>query len=215
MRKGTEGSKFRHVYGKAANKDKCYDCVPITLSVHDNHFCAVNPHFIAVVTECAGGGAFLVIPIHQVSTEHGWKGPQGSSSPTPCTRRVTQSTGHRAVKIWDIPKHFLTRNITSPNKELLGHTRRVGLIEWHPTASNILFSSGYDYKVGYFSAILDIHKDVILSMSFNTDGSLLATACRDRNIRLIDPRAGLVLQVGWIQRFVVQLISFGCISSSG
>lgn len=61
-------SKFRHVYGKAASKEKCYDCVPITRNVHDNHFCAVNPHFIAVVTECAGGGAFLVIPIHQVSS---------------------------------------------------------------------------------------------------------------------------------------------------
>ena len=55
--------------------------------------------------------------------------------------------------------------------------------------------------------ILDAHKDVVLSMSFNTDGSLLATACRDRKIRLIDPRAGTVLQVGWLQRFVVQLIS--------
>uniref|UniRef100_A0A8C6ZAW7 Coronin n=1 Tax=Nothoprocta perdicaria TaxID=30464 RepID=A0A8C6ZAW7_NOTPE len=223
MRKGTEGSKFRHVYGKAANKDKCYDCVPITLSVHDNHFCAVNPHFIAVVTECAGGGAFLVIPIHQTGKldPHypkicGHKGNVLDIKWNPFNDFVIASCSEDAtVKIWDIPKHFLTRNITSPNKELLGHTRRVGLIEWHPTASNILFSSGYDYKVGYFSAILDIHKDVILSMSFNTDGSLLATACRDRNIRLIDPRAGLVLQVGWIQRFVVQLISFGCISSSG
>lgn len=61
-------SKFRHVYGKVASKDKCYDCVPITRNVHDNHFCAVNPSFIAVVTECAGGGAFLVIPIKQVSS---------------------------------------------------------------------------------------------------------------------------------------------------
>lgn len=59
-------SKFRHVFGKPASKENCYDSVPITRSVHDNHFCAVNPHFIAVVTECAGGGAFLVIPLHQV-----------------------------------------------------------------------------------------------------------------------------------------------------
>lgn len=56
--------------------------------------------------------------------------------------------------------------------------------------------------------ILDAHKDVVLSMSFNTDGSLLATACRDRKIRVIDPRAATVLQVGWVQRFMVHLISF-------
>ena len=30
----------------------------------------------------------------------------------------------------------------------MGHARRVGLVEWHPTDANILFSSGYDYKVG-------------------------------------------------------------------
>ncbi|NXS31118.1 COR2A protein, partial [Pomatostomus ruficeps] len=110
------------------------------------------------------------------------------------------------VKIWDIPNQLLKRNITTPKKELLGHARRVGLIEWHPTAENILFSSGYDYKIMIWNLdvkdavlstpvkILDAHKDVVLSMSFNTDGSLLATACRDRKIRVIDPRAGTVLQ---------------------
>lgn len=33
--------------------------------------------------------------------------------------------------------------------ELYGHSRRVGLIEWHPTSSGILFSAGYDYKVAH------------------------------------------------------------------
>ncbi|NXD73449.1 COR2A protein, partial [Eolophus roseicapillus] len=179
-------SKFRHVYGRPASKEKCYDCVPITHNVHDNQFCAVNPHFIAVVTECACGGAFVVIPIHQESH----KDPS-------CAIQV---------KIWEIPKPLLTKTITSPKKELLGHVRRVGLIEWHPTANNILFSSGYDYKIMIWNLdttktvisnpvkILSPHRDVVLSMSFNTDGSLLATACRDRKIRLIDPRAGTVLQ---------------------
>ncbi|KAF1503138.1 Coronin-2A, partial [Megadyptes antipodes antipodes] len=207
-------SKFRHVYGKAASKEKCYDCVPITRNVHDNHFCAVNPHFIAVVTECAGGGAFLVIPIHQTGKldPHypkicGHKGSVLDIKWNPFNDFVIASCSEDAtVKIWDIPKHLLTRNVTSPKKELLGHVRRVGLIEWHPTANNILFSSGYDYKIMIWNLdtkeavisnpvkILDAHKDVVLSMSFNTDGSLLATACRDRKIRLLDPRAGTVLQ---------------------
>lgn len=42
---------------------------------------------------------------------------------------------------------------------------------------------------------INCHQDVILSMSFNTNGSLLATACKDRKIRVLDPRAGAVLQV--------------------
>lgn len=39
------------------------------------------------------------------------------------------------------------------------------------------------------------HTDVVLSMSFSTDGSLFATTCRDRKIRLIESRFGNLLQV--------------------
>lgn len=41
---------------------------------------------------------------------------------------------------------------------------------------------------------ISCHQDVILSMSFNTNGSLLATTCKDRKIRIVDPRLGIVLQ---------------------
>ncbi|NWT72122.1 COR2A protein, partial [Prunella himalayana] len=211
-----QSSKFRHVYGKAASKDKCYDCVPITHNINDNHFCAVNPKFIAVVTECAGGGAFLIIPIKQTGKldPHyprvcGHKGNVLDIKWNPFNDFVIASCSEDAtVKIWDIPNQMIKKNITTARKELLGHTRRVGLIEWHPTAANILFSSGYDYKIMMWNLddtaavlskpvkILDVHRDVVLSMSFNTDGSLLATACRDRKIRVIDPRAGAVLQEG-------------------
>lgn len=39
------------------------------------------------------------------------------------------------------------------------------------------------------------HTDVVLSMSFNTDGSLFATTCRDRKLRLVESRTGNLLQV--------------------
>ncbi|XP_077201602.1 coronin-2A isoform X2 [Paroedura picta] len=207
-------SKFRHVYGKAATKENCYDCVPITQSVHDNHFCAVNPHFIAVVTECAGGGAFLVIPLNQTGKldPHypricGHKGNVLDIKWNPFNDFVIASCSEDAtVKVWNIPQHLLQKSITHAQKELLGHARRVGLIEWHPTASDILFSTGYDYKIMIWNLntkepvieapvkTISFHTDVILSMSFNTDGSLLATACRDRKIRIIDPRAGTLVQ---------------------
>ena len=38
-------------------------------------------------------------------------------------------------------------NLTEWLVDLHGHTRRVGYIEWHPTAENILLSAGYDFKV--------------------------------------------------------------------
>lgn len=51
------------------------------------------------------------------------------------------------VKVWEIPPHGVMKNLTVPWKDLQGHSRRVSLVEWHPTANNILFSTGYDYQV--------------------------------------------------------------------
>ncbi|TRY75937.1 hypothetical protein DNTS_033499, partial [Danionella cerebrum] len=110
------------------------------------------------------------------------------------------------IKVWQIPEHGILKNMTLPWKELQGHSRRVGLIEWHPTACDILFSSGYDYQVFIWKLdvpeeviknpirSISVHTDVVLSISFNTDGSRLATSCKDKKIRVIDPRTGALLQ---------------------
>ncbi|MBN3303806.1 coronin-2A isoform X2 [Amia ocellicauda] len=207
-------SKFRHVFGKPSTKENCYDGVPITRSVHDNHFCAVNPRFIAVITECAGGGAFLVVSLHHT-------GKVDPHHPRVCGHRgnvldvkwnpfddfsIASCSEDSTVKIWDIPKHGMVKNITVPKKDLQGHSRRVGLIEWHPTARNVLFSTAYDYKIMIWNLdtpdaviknpvkTIGLHSDLVLSMSFNTDGSLLATSCKDKKIRVIDPRTTTLLQ---------------------
>ena len=54
------------------------------------------------------------------------------------------------VKLWQIPKDGLVTPLTDWWVDLHGHTRRVGYLEWHPTAENIILSAGYDYKVCSF-----------------------------------------------------------------
>lgn len=207
-------SKFRHVFGKAAAKESCYDGVPITRSVQDNSFCAVNPRFLAVITECAGGGAFLVLSVHhtgKIDPHHprvsGHRGNVLDIKWNPfndyCIASCSEDT---TVKVWDIPPHGVLKTLTVPWKELQGHSRRVSLIEWHPTANNILFSTAYDYQVMIWNLncpeqviknpvrTISHHTDVVLSMSFNTDGSCLATACKDKKVRLMEPRSGNLLQ---------------------
>lgn len=51
------------------------------------------------------------------------------------------------IKIWEIPEGGLTSNLCEYKMELLGHKRKVLHIEWHPTASNILISAGFDHAV--------------------------------------------------------------------
>lgn len=65
--RGVRSSKFRHVYGVPFKRERCYDNIKITRNAHDSNFCAVNPKFVAIVTEVAGGGAFLVLPLDHVS----------------------------------------------------------------------------------------------------------------------------------------------------
>lgn len=55
------------MYGVPFKRERCYDNIKITRNAHDSNFCAVNPKFVAIVTEVAGGGAFLVLPLDHVS----------------------------------------------------------------------------------------------------------------------------------------------------
>lgn len=210
--RGIRSSKFRHVFGSAARKDKSYDCVKITKNAHDSSFCAVNPKFVAIVTETAGGGSFLVIPIEKIGRVDicagrvtGHHGPVLDLQWNPFNDNIIASSSDDCtVKIWYIPDGGLKKsNLNTPVMDLQGHKRRVGYIVWHPTAENILFSAGFDYLIlvwnigeGVMVHSIDCHPDTIHSLSFNRDGSLLATTCKDKKLRIIDPRSGKVLEEG-------------------
>ncbi|KAJ3515716.1 hypothetical protein NLJ89_g1588 [Agrocybe chaxingu] len=79
-----------------------------------------------------------------------------------------------------------------------GSPRKIGQVLFHPTASNVVASSSGDYAVKLWDlanpedarAILTGHGDVIQSMAFNPTGTLIATTCRDRKLRIFDARAG-------------------------
>lgn len=202
-------SKFRNVYGRTWTREQSFDSVPITRSVHDSHFCSVNRKYVAVVTESAGGGAFIVIPINQCGRLEpnfpkvcGHHGNVLDIKWSPFYDNIIASCSEdTSVRIWEIPEGGLRRNMSTALLELYGHSRRVGLIEWHPTSSGILFSAGYDYKVliwnldeGEPVKMIDCHTDVVLSISFNTNGSLMATSCKDRKLRIMEPRSGRVVQ---------------------
>ena len=89
-----------------------------------------------------------------------------------------------------------------PVQNLSGHKRKVGNVRWPPTASNVLATSSTDYTVkvwdvekGAAKCHVDGHADIIQSIDWNYEGSLIATACKDKKIRIIDPRTGRVVSV--------------------
>ena len=53
----------------------------------------------------------------------------------------------------------------------------------------------WDARRGVLMQTLDLHTDVIYSLSLNRDGSRIVTTSRDKRLRIIDPLSGKILQV--------------------
>ncbi|CAF1127073.1 unnamed protein product [Adineta steineri] len=212
MARVVRNSKFRHIFGQAAKKQDCYENIRITKSAWDSTFCSVNPKFLAIITESAGGGAFLVVPLEKMGR---------------IDRDVPLVTGHKAavldiawcphndnviasgsedctVKVWQIPDGGLTsNNLTQAAVDLVAHQRRVGQVVWHPSALNVLLSAGGDMKIFIWNVgkatiltTIDCHPEVILSVSWNYSGSRIVTSCKDKIFRIINPRTGHVVKSG-------------------
>ncbi|KAL8198986.1 UNVERIFIED_CONTAM: Coronin-6 [Gekko kuhli] len=114
---------------------------------------------------------------------------------------IASASEDTTVMIWQIPDYVPMRNMTEPIVTLEGHSKRVGILTWHPTARNILLSAGGDcviilWNVGTGEALLtldDLHTDLIYNVCWNRSGSLFITTCKDKHLRIIDPRQHLVV----------------------
>ncbi|TWW70341.1 Coronin-1C Coronin-3 hCRNN4 [Takifugu flavidus] len=201
-------SKFRHVFGQAAKADQCYDDIRISQMTWDSNFCSVNPKFVAMIVDASGGGAFMVLPLTKTGridmsypTVCGHTGPVLDIEFCPHNDNIIASSSEDcSVMIWEIPDGGLTSPLTDPVVKLEGHSKRVGLLNWHPTAHNVLMSAGCDniiilWNVARGEAVvrIDVHPDMIYSACWNRDGSRILTSCKDKTLRLLDPRKGTVL----------------------
>ncbi|CAL8129858.1 unnamed protein product [Orchesella dallaii] len=202
-------SKFRHVYGSACKREQCYDNIRVSKSSWDSTFCAVNPKFVAIIVESAGGGAFIVLPLNKVGRippdyplVGGHKGPVLDIAWCPHNDNVIASGSEDClVKVWQINDHGLSRTLTESVVDLQYHQRRVGLVLWHPTAHNILLTAGSDNQVVIWNVgtgeplvEIDCHPDLVYSACWNWDGSQLVTTCRDKKLRIINPRTGEITE---------------------
>ncbi|EDO41467.1 predicted protein [Nematostella vectensis] len=207
-------SKFKHVFGNPAKKEGCYEGINISQIAWESNFCAVNPKFLAVALESSCGGPFLVLPLSQTGKIDPFNQPKvnGHTRPVldlgwnPFDDNVIASASEDcSIKIWYIPDCGLCEDLNREDfiGHLQGHDRKVGIIRWHPCASNIIASAGFDdviiiWDVEREAAVLILkgHPDTIFSLSFNWNGSLIATTCKDKKIRVIDPREGRLIASG-------------------
>ncbi|TNN70076.1 Coronin-1B [Liparis tanakae] len=208
-RKVVRSSKFRHVFGQAVKTDQCYDDIRISQMTWDSNFCSVNPKFVAMIVDASGGGSFMVLPLSKSGridmsypTVCGHTGPVLDIEFCPHNDNIIASGSEDcSVMIWEIPDGGLTSPLTDPVVKLEGHSKRVGILSWHPTAHNVLLSAGCDNVVILWNVargeevvrIDSVHTDLIYSACWNRDGSKILTSCKDKTMRVLDPRKGTVL----------------------
>ncbi|XP_052544919.1 coronin-6 isoform X4 [Tympanuchus pallidicinctus] len=213
-------SKFRHVFGQPVKADQMYEDIRVSKVTWDSSFCAVNPKFLAIIVESGGGGAFMVLPLSKtgrVDKNHplvtGHTAPVLDIDWCPHNDNVIASASEdTTVMVWQIPDYVPVRSITEPVVTLEGHSKRVGIICWHPTARNVLLSAGCDnlvilWNVGTGEMLLaleDMHTDLIYNVGWNRNGSLLVTTCKDKKVRVIDPRKQTVVAKNFEEPIALQ-----------
>lgn len=212
-------SKYRHVYGQVAKKERQYENIRLTNNAWDSNLIKVNPKFISVNWNSSGGGAFAVIPLNEVGKAPDqvplFRGHTAHVLDTdfdPFNDNIVASgSDDGKIGIWEIPEDYSFHHYTNsegeprdlqPKKFLTGHGRKVGHVLFHPTARNVLASSSLDHTV----RIWDVesgkelftlkHPDMVTSMSFSYDGNHLATVSRDKKLRVWDIREEKIVSEG-------------------
>ncbi|XP_028164826.1 coronin-7 isoform X12 [Ostrinia furnacalis] len=99
------------------------------------------------------------------------------------------------VKVWHIPPEGLKESLSTPECTLSQKQRRVENVGFHPVADGLIHvASGHELALWDLTKQKEAfvnrdHAEVIQSTSWKKDGRLLATSCKDKKVRVIDPRA--------------------------
>ncbi|KIW49871.1 hypothetical protein PV05_11511 [Exophiala xenobiotica] len=203
-------SKYRHVFGRPTRKEQCYDNIRISKNAWDTNLIKANPEYLSVNWDSSGGGAFAVIPVNErgrlperiplfrghtaVVLDTDWN-PFNDSL-------IASGSDDGKVFLWRVPDDFTLHldvpadevQDVSPVGKLSGHPKKVGHVLFNPAAENVLASAAGDFTVKLWdiesgSAKLNLKVgEVIQSMSWSADGSLMVTTSRDKKLRIWDTR---------------------------
>ncbi|KAL6066433.1 Coronin-like protein crn1 [Balamuthia mandrillaris] len=84
--------------------------------------------------------------------------------------------------------------------------KKISLVAFHPWAENVLLTGGADGRLLLWdlskqspTVHIDLdglgHKNLVQSVSWSFDGSIMATSSKDKQLRMVDPRGKLVVAI--------------------
>ncbi|XP_015265372.1 PREDICTED: coronin-7-like [Gekko japonicus] len=104
-------------------------------------------------------------------------------------------SAEEVVKVWRLLDSGPDLS-SSPNVALGPEGGQAGVVLFHPTADGILASGApraakvWDVEQQHPLAELEPHGDLLQSLAWSPDGALLGSSCKDKRLRIFDPRAG-------------------------
>ncbi|XP_029293414.1 coronin-7-like isoform X1 [Cottoperca gobio] len=198
-------SKFKNTTPKIAKKDGWINNVQGgSFSCQGNHIKA-SSKFVAFNTDQAGGG-MLGLSSVKPGSDGQWTVTQISCHSDLVTDMdfspfdeslLATCSGDETVKLWSLCDPELQQP-SAPQLTLRPGQGRLELVLFHPTSSGLLAvgatKSPMIWDTGRLDtplAVLEQHGDQLQSLSWKQDGSLLASSCKDKMLRVFDPRAQL------------------------
>ncbi|XP_067471511.1 coronin-7 isoform X1 [Thunnus thynnus] len=198
-------SKFKNTSPKIAKKDEWINNVRGgSFSCQGNHIKA-SSKLVAFNTEQAGGGMLGLSSI-KPGPDGQWTVTQISCHSDLVTDMdfspfdeslLATCSGDETVKLWRLCDPELEQP-SAPELTLCPGQGRLELVVFHPTSSGLLAVSTAKSPLIWDTsrqdsplAVLEQHGDQLQSLSWKQDGSLLASSCKDKMLRVFDPRAQL------------------------
>jgi len=199
-------SKYRHMFGTSFQLRDCYGDIRLGVSSQEANPLVANALYFAVPWQVPG--SICITPLER-------KGAVPEETPLilndtegePALNEIKfnphddnligAACQDCAARVWRIPVGGLTENITTADVTLTGATKRLLLIDFHPLANTVILTSGGENDIKLYDInkpeqpsieISQCHKALVTGVSWNYDGALLASSCKDKNVRLFDPR---------------------------
>ncbi|XP_014681758.1 PREDICTED: coronin-7-like [Priapulus caudatus] len=103
-----------------------------------------------------------------------------------------------SVKVWQLPEDGSTDTVVQPEIHLPMEEKSVTNIIFHPAAGQVLATSMNNHvkvwDITKQEATFDLsgHGDTVQDIDWSVDGAYLASTCRDKQLRVWDPRANVV-----------------------
>ncbi|GAA5998293.1 uncharacterized protein JCM10292_001103 [Rhodotorula paludigena] len=212
MSRFVRSSSYRHTFGTPAKPENRYDNIKISASAWDTNLISASCKYLAVNWQASGGGAFLVTPLDTTGKLpdlfplcRAHTAPVLDTAWSPFDDDLVASVGEDGkLALTRVDGELLHDAWSGDRKDLPdmeplwrlnAHGRKAGHVRFHPSAANVLATASNDVKVWDLDAQKSVlqsetHADMVQSIDWDWCGSVYATTCKDKKLRIFDPRAG-------------------------